>query len=281
MTETSLSVADRTTAAPRGAELDRHHGPRVADVPALEPAAGGPAQRFAQTLSGRHPVTVFLAAATLGFVVLAAVTIALGLLLTDVVLRSGGVASADERFVGWLAAHRDPTRTEASLIGSIIAGGVVIPAVVGVVAAGLACFKRWRVAAFVVAAITVEAATYRVTTLVVHRDRPHLSRLEDLPTNASFPSGHTAASLAVYCGLALVLTSRIRNTWIAVVCWTVALAIPLFVALARMYRGMHHPLDCVAGVAIGIAALLVALFAARAAGYAARERDAERMRSGT
>ena len=232
-------------------------------------------------LSGRQPVVVFLVAAILGYALLAALTIALGLLLTDVVLRSGGVASADERFVGWLAAHRDPTRTEASLIGSIIAGGVVIPTVVGVVAAGLACFKRWRIAAFLIAAIAVEAATYRVTTLVVHRDRPHVPRLEDLPANASFPSGHTAASLAVYCGLALVLTSRIRSTWVAVVCWTIALAIPAFVALARMYRGMHHPLDSLAGVAIGIAALLVALFAARAAGYAARERDRERMRSGT
>ena len=264
-----------------GKALARHNRAAVADVPALEPTEGGPAQRFAQALSGRHPVTVFLVASILGYLLLATLTIAFGLLLTEVVLRSGGIASADGRFVGWLAAHRDPTRTEASLIGSIIAGGVVIPIVVGVVAIVLACFKRWRIAAFLIAAITVEAATYRSTTWVVHRDRPHVHRLENLPTNASFPSGHTAAALAVYCGLALVLTSRVRRTWFTAVCWTIALAIPPFVALARMYRGMHHPLDTLAGVAIGIAALLVALFAARAAGYAARERDADRMRSGT
>ncbi len=280
MTETSLGVADRTTALP-GEALARRKSAAIADVPALEPSESGPAQRFAQVLSGRHPVTVFLVAAFLGYLVLATVTIALGLLLTEVVLRSGGVAGADERFIGWLAAHRNPPGTEASLIGSMIAGGVVIPIVVGVVAAGLACFKRWRIAAFLVAAITVEAATYRSTTWVVHRDRPPVPRLEHLPTNASFPSGHTAAALAVYCGLALVLTSRVRNTWFAAACWTIALAIPLFVAWARMYRGMHHPLDTLAGVAIGIAALLVALFAARAAGHAARARGAERMRSGT
>jgi membrane-associated phospholipid phosphatase len=281
VTETSLRVADRTSAVPDGAGSGWRKNAAIADVPALEPTEGGPAQRFAQALSGRHPVTVFLIASILGYLLLATLTIALGLLLTEVVLRSGGIGSADGRFVGWLAAHRDPTRTDASLIGSIIAGGVVIPTVVGVAAVGLACFKRWRIAAFLIAAITVEAATYRTTTWVVHRDRPHVHRLEHLPANASFPSGHTAAAIAVYCGLALVLTSRVRSTWVAAVCWSIALAIPPFVALARMYRGMHHPLDTLAGVAIGIAALLVALFAARAAGHAARERDAERMRSGT
>jgi membrane-associated phospholipid phosphatase len=43
----------------------------------------------------------------------------------------------------------------------------------------------------------------------------------------------------------------------------------VFVAFSRMYRGMHHPLDLGAGVLIGIGAVLVLLFACRAAGVAA------------
>jgi len=35
-----------------------------------------------------------------------------------------------------------------------------------------------------------------------------------------------------------------------------AVAIPIFVAFARMYRGMHHPLDVVGGVLVGAAALV-------------------------
>ena len=49
-------------------------------------------------------------------------------------------------------------------------------------------------------------------------------------------------------------------------CWTIAIAIPLLVALARMYRGMHHPTDVPPAMLVGIGALLVALAAARAAG---------------
>jgi membrane-associated phospholipid phosphatase len=275
MTDASLVGGERSRAELRDPSPDKRVDSRRvpdSDVPALEPRARGPAQRFAEALPNRHPVTVFLVAAIAGYLLLAAFSIVLGVLLTRVLLEVGGVASIDERFVGWLVAHRGSTFTEASLLGSIVAGGVVIPTLVGIVAAALACMRRWRIAAFLVAAIAVEAATYRVSTLLVHRDRPHVVRLEHLPVNASYPSGHTAAAIAVYCGLALVLTSYVRSTWFRVACWGVALAIPPFVALARMYRGMHHPLDCLAGVMIGVGALLVALFAARAAGFAAETR---------
>ena len=39
-----------------------------------------------------------------------------------------------------------------------------------------------------------------------------------------------------------------------------------------MYRGMHHPLDVGAGALIGIGAVVVLLFACRAAGVAAPAR---------
>jgi undecaprenyl-diphosphatase len=45
----------------------------------------------------------------------------------------------------------------------------------------------------------------------------------------------------------------------------IAVAIPLLVALSRMYRGMHHPTDVGAAMLVGIGTLVVALAAARAA----------------
>jgi membrane-associated phospholipid phosphatase len=41
-----------------------------------------------------------------------------------------------------------------------------------------------------------------------------------------------------------------------------------------MLRGMHHITDVAAGVLMGIAALSITIFAARAAGAAAAQRDA-------
>ena len=39
----------------------------------------------------------------------------------------------------------------------------------------------------------------------------------------------------------------------------------LFVAASRMYRGMHHPIDVAAGALLGMAALVIIVFACRAA----------------
>ena len=125
--------------------------------------------------------------------------------------------------------------------------------------------------------LVVESATYRVTSLVVPRDRPHVHRLEDLPANASYPSGHTAASIAVYAGLVLLLTSRdLRPARCASLAWIAAIFIPLFVAFSRMYRGMHHPLDVMGGALVGIGAVVVLLFACRAAEAAARSPERSR-----
>jgi membrane-associated phospholipid phosphatase len=132
--------------------------------------------------------------------------------------------------------------------------------------------RKWRIAAFVVFALAVESASYRITTLAVHSHRPRVARLENLPVNASYPSGHTAAAIAVYAGLALLLTSRFTNGPFRATAWTLVLAIVTFVATARMYRGMHHPLDIAGGVLIGIAALVVLVFACRTAGAAAESR---------
>jgi undecaprenyl-diphosphatase len=77
----------------------------------------------------------------------------------------------------------------------------------------------------------------------------------------------------------LLLTSAFpRGGW-RVAAWIVALLLPVFVAASRMYRGMHHPLDVGAGVLIGVGAVLVLLFACRAAGVAALAHAPGRARS--
>ena len=104
------------------------------------------------------------------------------------------------------------------------------------------------------AAILIESATYRTTVFFVDRDRPTSNDSKDSRSTPA-SSGHVAASIAVYSGFALLLTSRMTSTRAKALVWAAALAIPPIVAVSRMYRGMHHPLDTLAGVLMGIAAL--------------------------
>jgi undecaprenyl-diphosphatase len=247
---------------------DEH--PRGCAAPVLDEEPGGAGRRLAATVGHGHPLRTFLTGVALSFVSIATVSILLGLLVTRVILR--GIDGTDESLVRFLAHHRSGGLTDASLIGSILAGGVVLPIVVGVCGVLAALFKQWRLGAFLVFALAVESGAYRATTLVVHRQRPHVHRLENLSAGASYPSGHTAASIAVYCGLALLLTSRISRLAPRVLIWTIAAAIPVYVAFARMYRGMHHPLDIAGGVVIGIAVLAAMVLVSRATGVTAAER---------
>ncbi len=216
---------------------------------------------------------VFVVAMLAGLAAIALLSIGLGLFTTRVVEHAWGIGAADERVEVWLAMHRTSPRTDASLVGSMIAGGVVLPIVVAAIGLVCAVLRKWRLAAFAVFALAVESGTYRATTLVVHSHRPRVVRLEHLPVNASYPSGHTAASIAVYGGLALLLTSRFTSRPFRIIAWTVALALVTFVATSRMYRGMHHPLDVAGGIVVGIAALCVLVFACRTAGAAAESRN--------
>jgi membrane-associated phospholipid phosphatase len=256
-----------------GAEGDHHLPLRTtSDVPLLEAKPESLAEAFSRHIGGQRPAVVFLAAVATGYAVLLALTVAVGLVLTRLLLPIGGFAAWEESINRWLADHRDPNLEHLSWIGSTLAGGVVIPVVVGACLVAFLAFRRWRLAAFVLFVICIESGAYRATTLIVHRDRPRVDRLESLPVDASYPSGHTAAALALYGGLLLVLASWARRTTVTVAACAFLVAIPLFVAWARMYRGMHHLTDSAAGLLLGAGALVVTVFAARAAGAAADTR---------
>jgi undecaprenyl-diphosphatase len=244
----------------------------------IAPDRGALARRAGRVLGGLRPEPAFVIVMLGGLALIAGVSMMLGLLVTHVI-EPTGIGAADERVNVWLAHHRTPSRTHASLIGSIIAGGVVLPIIAVVETVLFVCLRRWRLAAFWAFGLAIESGTYRATTLVVHSHRPRVARLENLPVDASYPSGHTAAAIAVYGGLALLVTSRFRDTGLRIAAWAVVLAIVAFVAMSRMYRGMHHPLDIGGGVVIGVLALCVIVLACRVAGSVAAHRSNAERRS--
>ena len=244
-------------------------------APALDAEPGSLSARLGKRLDGVHPILVFFGGIVLGYVVLASATLVVGLFFTDTILPLGSLEEADSRPAEWLADNRTATLTDLSFVGSEISGGIVLPILVGLLAVAFAIRRHWVLAGFAIFGVALESATYRTTVQFVDRERPDVPRLEDLPPDHSFPSGHVAASIVVYSGLALLLTSRMSSRRGRALVWAIAVTIPFVVAAARMYRGMHHPLDMLAGVVIGIAALAVVVFVARVTGVVARRRDAE------
>lgn len=244
-------------------------------IPVLDAAPDGPAEHIAERLQRRRPAVVFTLTALGGYLCLLACTVGLGLLLTQIVLTSGtSLWRSDEELSAWFARQRTSRLDDVSYVGSLVGDipvlpGLVVLAVIVLFFAG----RRILAAAFVATAGLTELATYRVTSLLVNRDRPLVVKMDaHLPVDQSYPSGHVAASIAVYFALALLIASRVQRAWVRVAVWSLAVLFPLTVLLSRLYRGMHHLSDVVAGVLVGTGAILVALLAARACEAVIRRR---------
>ena len=275
-TDAAEATAGALATAPQAGAVPREPGGHVRSIPVFEPRPGGASDRLAQAVGPDRPVRVFVAAILAGYALLVALTISVGLLLTELLVPIHGFEKSDNDINRWLAERRNPTLDDLSWFGSTLAGGLVIPAVVGLLLVVFLVRRKWLLAAFTLFAISVESGSYRATTLVVHRDRPPVDRLESLPVEASYPSGHIAASIALFGGLLLLLASRLERRWFSLVAFAFAAAIVLFVGWARMYRGMHHLTDSAAGVIMGLLALGITVFAARAATAASNRRDSAR-----
>jgi membrane-associated phospholipid phosphatase len=107
---------------------------------------------------------------------------------------------------------------------------------------------------------------------------PHL---EHLINSDSYPSGHTAAAMALYGSLCVIVWSMTRNRFWRSLFLGLAFVVPLIVATSRLYRGMHNVTDTVCGMLIGAGCIVVGYVAVRAglaAAHRRREADAPERR---
>jgi membrane-associated phospholipid phosphatase len=138
---------------------------------------------------------------------------------------------------------------------------IVIGAVV-FVSARLA-WKRWRESLFVLAVLVGEVSIFVGVTALVDRNRPPVRQLDAAPATSSFPSGHTAAAVALYGAIALLASERVRSRALVWIVVAAAVLIPVAVGGARMYRGMHFLTDVVAGAALGAVWLVISALGIR------------------
>jgi membrane-associated phospholipid phosphatase len=227
--------------------------------PGLADAQAPAAERTRHWPRGAPSAALLLAA---GLTVLL-VLVAVGTFLVKVA--PGGVVGRDDMGVSrWFAAHRTPAGVEATRWVTDLAQTPTIAAlaVLTVLVTALA-WRRWREPLLVAAAVTGEVLTFLAITVLVHRGRPPVSHLDPSPPTSDFPSGHTAAAVAMYGSLALLAFQRARSTLVRAASVVLAVAIPVAVAVARVYRGMHFASDAIAGALLGGVWLWLAVRAVR------------------
>ena len=153
-----------------------------------------------------------------------------------------------------LAAHRDAgLNALTSDLSTVANTPCTVLLALAVVLGARWIWHRWREPLFVAATLAIEVLVFLTTTLVVHRPRPAGIELDRSPPTSSFPSGHTAAAVALYGAVAWLIARQTGRVY----AWCLLL-MPAAVGFARLYRDMHHPSDVAAGVLLGACALVIA-----------------------
>jgi undecaprenyl-diphosphatase len=217
-----------------------------------------------------HPIVVTAIVGFLGWLVLAALTLGLGALVTHFVV-GHSLGHGDLDVARWFAERRTDTWDSWSKVGSYFAETVTVLVVIAVALVVLAVKRAWAQCGLLVIAMAAEGGVYLVATYFVSRDRPAVPRLEDLIVADSYPSGHTAAAMALYGSLCIIVWSLTRHRFWRGFFLALAVVAPLIVGTSRVYRGMHNPTDVICGVVLGAGCILVGYGAVRA-GLAAADR---------
>ena len=197
-----------------------------------------------------------------GYLVLTITLITAGLVVSHVLTHS--IGRWDDHINVLFARHR--THTDDLITGAftILANAPAITGVAAIVSAMAAVTHRARLALLLVIGLLVELACFLSVNYAVERPRPHVRHLGTTPATYSWPSGHVAATLVVYGGIALMVTLTTRRFLPRFLAWTVAVAVTTAVGLSRVYRGEHHPTDAIAGLVLGAGALFTATLVVRA-----------------
>lgn len=156
-----------------------------------------------------------------------------------------------------LEAARTPAWNTAADLASIPSDTFVkigLVAFLALVLPGL--WKRFHDWAFLASALILEVSVYGLSSFLVGRPRPDVERLTSAPTE-SFPSGHVAAAIVFYFGLAMVIGWHYRSSVVRTAAYVVATLITIGMFLSRLYLGMHFVSDMVASFFLGALVLTI------------------------
>lgn len=121
--------------------------------------------------------------------------------------------------------------------------------------------RKWGREAKLLAATMIGASLLNVTLkLAFKRARP-VPFFDLLPPESySFPSGHALTSACFFGAFAAIITARIKRKRPRILVWIACTTTFVLIGLSRIYLGVHHTTDVIAGFAAALIWILVVRF---------------------
>jgi membrane-associated phospholipid phosphatase len=181
----------------------------------------------------------------------AAMACLLGILWLLVAYRKGAPLAADAGFLAWMVSLRSPFLVGAAKVLDFL-GRFYWMAAVTLLAALCAWGMRERRAAVASVALIAGLGVWiELLKWAVARPRPDVALQLVEETSGSFPAGH-AATMAAVCLLLFVLGRRYLEAGSGRFVREAVLAVlPVVMGLSRVFLGVHHLTDVLAGWLLG------------------------------
>lgn len=121
--------------------------------------------------------------------------------------------------------------------------------------------RKWGREAKLMAATMIGASALNVTLkLAFQRARP-VPFFDLLPPESySFPSGHALTSACFFGAFAAIITARMKSRRARTLVWIVCITMFVLIGLSRIYLGVHHTTDVIAGFAAALIWIQVVRF---------------------
>jgi undecaprenyl-diphosphatase len=177
----------------------------------------------------------------------------------------------DVAVIHWLGGIRNahPQFTSFTVVLTQL-GSIYATLGLGLLATALLAIRtRYRTAILLATTVIVERLTVDGLKLVIGRPRPDFDFLPVVTSSSSFPSGHSANSMAAFVAVAMMA---------APIAWrrpalAAAIVLSLIIGMTRIFLGVHWPSDVIGGWAWGLLVVALALAAGRRSGAIEAQHD--------
>jgi len=144
-------------------------------------------------------------------------------------------------------------RLTAAMLGITRFGSTVYLWSIGsAVVITLAAFRRWRAVGMILVAMAGQAVLHLGFKAIFDIQRPPALLDYVVGDSSSFPSGHAIASTTLYGLLALLAARHITGWTFRIIVYSAAGVLIFAICFSRVYFGIHHPSDVVAGSIAGL-----------------------------
>ena len=178
-----------------------------------------------------------------------------GLLILAVACLAAATATAtvtnlDASLSGVIHAHLVQPVTDLSFSITELGSTDLVLSITVLAVAVLAAVRHWHGALAVVLSVILTQAVVDVTKIIVARPRPEANAAMADASGASFPSAHSATSMALYAMLAFIAARECKGA-ARVAIGALGASIVVAVGFSRVLLGAHYPTDVLAGWMVG------------------------------